>query len=205
MNETNESLYARLCVAIDGQLTGAREHCETPGYWQNTGHLERAVAMQIQRRIDGVSRRLSHDEYVQTIRDDLLTMARNRRHDDTDDGGYGVGTVHAIGREVPGYTAAADREAQAYYDAQRDWEYGFYQRMSGTSTPKSAPEPDDPPIAKPPTNLPASDKAATSAVVSHRKSEPDRKPEKPQRAGDVLGWLVIASLIIMLGLRRFGF
>lgn len=107
MHEANDTLYRRICDKIDSELAGAEDKDKRPDYWHRVGYLEQAAARDASEAIAAISRNLSTADYEQKVRDTLYRLVQTWRANDEDEDGYGVGTIHAIGSEVPNYDPPA--------------------------------------------------------------------------------------------------
>lgn len=79
MPEENQELYQKLADRIERELKTAAEKQADRSYWLNVGDIEKMAASGLDR------------------------LACRWRQSDYEDG-YGVGTIHAIGRLLPDYT-----------------------------------------------------------------------------------------------------
>lgn len=97
---THNRLLARL--AEEEQL--AKEKIANPSYWLNVGHIEMQAVYDIRRCLNGIPRTLPDASYVFQTTNALNNLAIEWRQNSDDTDGYGVATVHAIGRLLPDYT-----------------------------------------------------------------------------------------------------
>lgn len=101
--ETNVKIRQELKAQLFAEQRRAAEKIADRNYWRNVGDLEMQAVLDIEATIAGVSEHLSHNEYQEQLARALERLAAQWRANADDEDGYGVATVHAVGRTLPSY------------------------------------------------------------------------------------------------------
>lgn len=99
----NLALRDRLLGRLAVEELRAHEKKANPDYWRNVGDIELAAAHDVRDRISKVAEELPSEQYLDAVTVALEDLAASWRANDFDEDGYGVATVHAVGRELPAY------------------------------------------------------------------------------------------------------
>ena len=101
--ETNEQVRDELKAKLLAEQRRAAEKIADRNYWRNVGDLEMEAVLDIEAAIAQIPTHLSHHEYREQLARVLEKLAAQWRANGDDEDGYGVATVHAMGRAVPNY------------------------------------------------------------------------------------------------------
>ena len=104
MPEDNQELYQKLADRIERELKTAAEKQADRSYWLNVGDIEKMAASEARHLLETTDRELPPEIYLAALTSGLDRLACRWRQSDYDEDGYGVGTIHAIGRLLPDYT-----------------------------------------------------------------------------------------------------
>jgi hypothetical protein len=101
--ETNKQIRDGLKAQLEVEERRATEKIADRNYWRNVGDIERAAVLDIEAAIAGVPDHLSPKEYRDKLTRELETVAEQWRVNVDDEDGYGIATVHAVGRILSTY------------------------------------------------------------------------------------------------------
>jgi hypothetical protein len=101
--KTNVKIRQELKTQLLAERRRAAEKMADRNYWRNVGDLEMEAALDIEVTIAGIPEHLSCNEYQEQLARALEKLADQWRANGNDEDGYGVATVHAVGRLLPSY------------------------------------------------------------------------------------------------------
>jgi len=102
-SETYTDIRNRLLEKLQEEERRALEKMANRDYWRNVGDLEMAAVKDIRACILIIPQNMSASAYGEQAARALDELAAQWRNKDEDEDGYGVATVHAVGRVLPDY------------------------------------------------------------------------------------------------------
>lgn len=99
----NAQLLVRLLTSLEAEEKRAAEKQADRDYWLNVGDIEMLAAQDIRSTLGQVDSGLATATYTAALERALEQLAQRWRGNDFDEDGYGVATVHAVGRLLPDY------------------------------------------------------------------------------------------------------
>ena len=102
--QNNAMLAAQLLLIAKREKASAINKCNHLHQWGAVGALEMQAVESVIHCINSVPLELDHQEYRKILGHHLGELARQGRDNSSDEDGYGLGTVHAVGSILTEYT-----------------------------------------------------------------------------------------------------
>ena len=99
----NTALLEQLLKRLAAEEQRAHEKMANPAYWRDVGHIELAAVYDIRQCLQRVPETLPFAQYQSEVTAALQKLAATWRTSSRDEDGYGVATVHSVGKLLPDY------------------------------------------------------------------------------------------------------
>lgn len=99
----NTALLEQLLKRLAVEEGRAHEKLANPAYWRDVGHIELAAVYDIRQCLQQVPDTSPPAQYQSEVTAALQKLAATWRDNSRDEDGYGVATVHVVGKLLPDY------------------------------------------------------------------------------------------------------